>query len=143
MKVHLFGRTFRLLRRLKSRKNRVYLVEDDAQRYVLKLYRSPHHLRSSREHRVLQQAYHCGLAVPRPLAFIERKALLMAHVPGENLCDLLNRRLAARLRRSAGRLVCRLSPLLRGPRWQYHHQGRFQLEKFCTRPARHAPWSRF
>jgi Ser/Thr protein kinase RdoA (MazF antagonist) len=95
MVLHLFGRKFRLLHRLKSKKNRVYLVENDAGRFVLKLYRAPHHRRSAVEHRVLQEAFQKGVAVPQPLAFIEKKALLMEYIPGENLCDLLNRRCLA------------------------------------------------
>lgn len=92
MFIRLFSLKFRLLRRLPSKKNRVYLVESAAGRFVLKLYRAPHHLNSAREHQVLLRACRCGVAVPRPCAFIEGKALLMEHIPGENLCDLLNRR---------------------------------------------------
>ncbi|NMD32734.1 MAG: aminoglycoside phosphotransferase family protein [Firmicutes bacterium] len=92
MILHLFNREFKLLRRLKSKKNRVYLVESKEGHFVLKLYRAPHHRRSVVEHRVLQEACRKGLAVPQPVAFIEKKALLMEYIPGENLCDLLNRR---------------------------------------------------
>ncbi len=92
MFIGLFSQKFRLVRRLQSKKNRVYLVENAAGRFVLKLYRAPHHLNSAREYQVLLRAYRCGVAVPRPCAFIEEKALLMEHIPGENLCDLLNRR---------------------------------------------------
>lgn len=92
MRAHLFGRSFRLLRRMESRKNRVYLAASEGRRYVLKLYRSPHHLHSALEHQVMQQARGYGIPVPPPLAFIEGKALLMAYIPGGNLCDLLNSR---------------------------------------------------
>ncbi len=91
MVLRLFGREFRLLCRLKSKKNRVYLVKNKEGRFVLKLYREPHHRRSAAEYRVLRKAFQKGLAVPRPVAFIEKKALLMQHIPGDNLCDLLNR----------------------------------------------------
>lgn len=92
MKVRLFGCRFELRQRLQSKKNRVYLAENAGGRFVLKLYRAPHHLNSTLEHRVLQLAHRRGLAVARPLAFIEKRALLMEYIPGENLCDLLNRR---------------------------------------------------
>ena len=92
MILGLFGRKFKLRRRLKSKKNRVYLVENRNGLFVLKLYRAPHHLRSAAEYRVLREASRNGVPVPQPVAFIEGKALLMQHVPGENLCDLLNRR---------------------------------------------------
>jgi len=39
MILHLFNREFKLLRRLKSKKNRVYLVESKEGHFVLKLYR--------------------------------------------------------------------------------------------------------
>ncbi|HPZ12449.1 MAG TPA: phosphotransferase [Bacillota bacterium] len=92
MVIRLFGRDFRLLRRLMSKKNRVYLVENKDGRFALKLYRAPHHRRSAAEYRVLRDAFQKGVAVPQAVAFIEKKALLMKHIPGENLCDLLNRR---------------------------------------------------
>ena len=47
MVIRLFGRDFRLLRRLMSKKNRVYLVENKDGRFALKLYRAPHHRRSA------------------------------------------------------------------------------------------------
>lgn len=92
MMIHIFGREFKLLARLKSKKNRVYLVDNGGETFVLKLYRAPHYRRSVTEHRVLGEARRGGLAVPRPLALIKNKALLMEHIPGENLCDILNRR---------------------------------------------------
>lgn len=91
MIVHLFGRRLRLLHRFKSRKNRIYLVESEEGRYVLKLYRAPHHLCSGVEYRVLRKAHRKRTAVPQPLAFAGGRALLMEYIPGENLCDLLNR----------------------------------------------------
>lgn len=90
--IGIFGRKFRLLRPIKSKKNRVYLVESGGQLFVLKLYRAPHHLRASLEHRVLRKTFREGPAVPQPLAFVDKKALLMEYIPGRNLCDLLNRR---------------------------------------------------
>ncbi|NLA26406.1 MAG: phosphotransferase [Firmicutes bacterium] len=90
--LEIFGRKFRLLRLMKSKKNRVCLVENSGQLYILKLYRAPHHLRASLEHRVLRKTFREGPAVPQPLAFVDKKALLMKYIPGENLCDLLNRR---------------------------------------------------
>src|SRR5690554_2174710 len=92
MVIRLFGRDFRLLRRLMSKKNRVYLVENKDGRFVLKLYRAPHHRRSAAEYRVLRDAFQKGAAVPQAVAFIEKKALLMKNIPGEKHCDLLNRR---------------------------------------------------
>ncbi len=91
MQVHLFGSEFRLLHRLKSKKNRVYLVENRGGRFLLKLYRAPHHRHSAVEYRVLREAYRKKAAVPRPLASIKGKGLLMEYIPGENLCDRLNR----------------------------------------------------
>ena len=92
MIVHIFGSKFKLIKRLKSKKNRVCLVRNGRDAYVLKLYRAPYHRRSCAEHRVLKEARRGGLAVPQPLAFIKNKALLMKWIPGENLCDALNRR---------------------------------------------------
>jgi len=91
MKIYVLGREFTLLRRLKSRKNRTLLVENEEGRFVLKLYRAPHRHRSATEHRVLAEAHRGGIAVPRPIAYSEKRALLMEYIPGENLCDLLNR----------------------------------------------------
>lgn len=90
--VHIFGREFTLQQRLRSKKNRTFLVREGESLLVLKLYRSPHLHRSAREHRVLGETHGGGIAVPRPLAFTEGRALLMEYIPGENLCDLLNRR---------------------------------------------------
>ncbi len=92
MQIQLFGGEFTLLHRFRSKKNRVYLVENSNGRFLLKLYRPPHHRRSAAEHGVLQEAYRRGAAVPQPLAFSEERALLMEYIAGENLCDLLNRR---------------------------------------------------
>lgn len=91
MQIELFGRKFKLVHRLQSKKNRVYLVENKDGCFLLKLYRSPHHRRSAVEHRVLREAYRRKAAVPQPLAFNEERALLMEYISGENLCDLLNR----------------------------------------------------
>jgi aminoglycoside phosphotransferase (APT) family kinase protein len=91
MKIYIFELRFTLLKRLKSRKNRTLLVENSEGRFVLKLYRSPHHRRSALEHRVLTEAHRSGIAVPRPMAYSRYRALLMEYIPGENLCDLLNR----------------------------------------------------
>ena len=92
MKIYIFGQKFALQKRLKSRKNRTLLMENNEGFFVLKLYRAPHRHRSAMEHRVLAEAHREGIAVPRPIAFSRKRALLMEYISGENLCDLLNRR---------------------------------------------------
>lgn len=91
MVQHMFGLELNILRRLESKKNRVYLVETGGELFVLKIYRAPYRQRSAVEYRVLQDAFNKGVPVPRPADFKEKEALLLEYIPGENVCNLLNR----------------------------------------------------
>lgn len=76
--------------RLRSRKNKVYVVSRDETILILKVYDREFASRSATEASVLRRASEAGLAVPRLVDFREGQALVMEYIHGHNLCDLVN-----------------------------------------------------
>lgn len=135
MKIYILGREFTLLKRLQSKKNRTLLVENKEGPFVLKLYRAPHHRRSALEHRVLMAAHRSGIAVPRPIAYSRNRALLMEHIPGENLCDLLNRRPLPEYADALARWLSSFHRCFRRPGGATLLRGDTNLRNFILRPG--------
>lgn len=76
--------------RLRSRKNKVYVVSRDATTLILKIYDPKFASNSKAEASVLTKAAEAGLAVPRLVDFREGQALVMEYIYGQNMCDLVN-----------------------------------------------------
>ena len=57
----------------------------------------------------------------------------MRHIPGENLCDLLNRRCLIEYADKLARWVRILPPPLQAPRWNHPAQGDSNLRNFILR----------
>ena len=57
--------------------------------YILKWHRQEG---ADREFSILTKAHRQGLQVPKPLDLWPGRAILMAYIPGENLCDLISKR---------------------------------------------------
>lgn len=75
-----------VVNRFLSRKNRVYLVQRDSERFIVKVFSSD---RSDNEYRVLRDAYNAGIPVPRPVELKDR-AILMEYVGGRTVNDLVD-----------------------------------------------------
>lgn len=76
--------------RLRSRKNKVYVVSRDTTTLILKVYDPEFASNSATEILVLRKASETGLAVPRLVDFREGQSLVMEYIRGVNLCDLVN-----------------------------------------------------
>lgn len=74
------------MKRFPSRKNCVYLVERNEERYILKVFSSD---RADNEYRVLADAYGAGIPVPRPIE-IKSRTILMEYVDGRTVNDLVD-----------------------------------------------------
>jgi hypothetical protein len=70
-----------LVTRFLSRKNSVYLVRRDGERFILKVFASD---RADHEYRVLQDAYDAGIPVPRPVKLMGR-SILMQYIEGRTI----------------------------------------------------------
>lgn len=81
---HPFG-DLTVIRKFPSKKNRVYLVDADGKRLILKLFTSD---RCANEFRVLRQAYDIGIPVPRPVEMRDR-AILMEYVVGKTVNEIV------------------------------------------------------
>lgn len=75
-----------LVKKYPSRKNSVYLVRRDEERYILKVFSSD---RSGNEYRVLRDAYNAGIPVPRPVE-LKGRTILMEYVEGRTVNDLVD-----------------------------------------------------
>jgi tRNA A-37 threonylcarbamoyl transferase component Bud32 len=75
--------------RLTSKKNLVYKARRGDSLYILKWHRQEG---ADREFSILTKAHRQGLQVPKPLDLWPGRAILMAYIPGENLCDLISKR---------------------------------------------------
>jgi tRNA A-37 threonylcarbamoyl transferase component Bud32 len=75
-----------LIKKFPSKKNRVYLVERDDRRLVLKLYDND---RCGHEYSILKVSHSEGIAVPEPME-IRGKAMLMEYVEGTLANDHVN-----------------------------------------------------
>jgi hypothetical protein len=81
---------FRVLQTFKSKKNKVFLVEEKSHLYVLKVYNQKNAIRAKKEFDILHTAHSQGIKVPKPLFCWDGSAILLEYIPGESLCDVLN-----------------------------------------------------
>ncbi|MFP4170373.1 MAG: RIO1 family regulatory kinase/ATPase [Methanomassiliicoccales archaeon] len=86
----------RFIRRLPSKKNAVHLLVTGEGDLVAKVFLVD---RARHEYQVLLRLLEAGVRVPRPY-LREGRVLLMEHVEGENMVDLLNRTLDDRCARA-------------------------------------------
>ncbi|HMK47689.1 MAG TPA: protein kinase [Methanocella sp.] len=83
--IHPFD-DLEILRKFPSKKNHVYLVERNGKKMIMKLFTTD---RSVNEFSVLRQAFERGIAVPQPIALLDR-AILMQYLNGRTINDLMS-----------------------------------------------------
>lgn len=81
---------FIIKKRLKSRKNKVYLINYNNNLYILKIFNSDLRENLQNEYKILKQGS-SKLNIPKPIKFDnENNTILIEYIDGLNFCDIIN-----------------------------------------------------